>query len=84
MQNQPTETNWKPLYTIGAIAALVQFTAILAYTVALALLGPKPSSAKNISQYNRQTGWQLYCEAISYSYFWSAHIWARFRRCTWP
>ena len=34
----------KNLYTIGAVAALLQLAAILAYTVALAVLGPKPAS----------------------------------------
>ncbi len=37
--------NWKNLYIIGGIAALVQLAAILAYTLALAVLGPKPASA---------------------------------------
>ena len=38
--------NWKPLYTIGAVAALVQLAAVLAYAVALATLGPKPASVE--------------------------------------
>lgn len=37
--------NPKSLYTIGGIAAIVQVAAILAYTVALAALGPKPTTA---------------------------------------
>ena len=40
------DTNWKPLYRIGAVAALVQLAAVLAYAVALAVLGPKPVSAE--------------------------------------
>ena len=36
--------NWKQLYIIGAVATLVQLVAILAYTIAMATLGPKPAS----------------------------------------
>ena len=36
----------RPLYRIGAAAALIQLAAILAYTVALAILGPKPVSVQ--------------------------------------
>jgi hypothetical protein len=36
--------SWKQLYIIGAVAALVQLAAILAYTIAMATLGPKPAS----------------------------------------
>ncbi|MFZ5911706.1 MAG: hypothetical protein ACOYYU_16970 [Chloroflexota bacterium] len=41
------ETNFNPkhLYTIGGISALAQLTAILSYTIALAVLGPKLTSA---------------------------------------
>jgi hypothetical protein len=35
---------WRHLYGIGAAAALVQLAAILAYTVVLSVLGPKPAS----------------------------------------
>jgi hypothetical protein len=34
--------NWRDLYIIGGVAALVQLAAILAYTIAMAVLGPKP------------------------------------------
>jgi hypothetical protein len=40
------DTHWKPLYTIGAVAALVQLAAILTYAVAVATLGPKPARAE--------------------------------------
>jgi hypothetical protein len=39
--------NPKNLYTIGGIAALIQLAAILSYTVALAMLGPKPASIED-------------------------------------
>ncbi len=39
------EITWSSLYRIGGIAALLQLAALLAYTVALAVLGPKPGSA---------------------------------------
>jgi hypothetical protein len=40
----PDGLDWKNLYTIGGVAALLQLTAILAYAVASATLGPKPVS----------------------------------------
>lgn len=40
------DSRWKDLYRIGGIAALLQLAAILAYTIALAVLGPKPTSAE--------------------------------------
>lgn len=36
----------KSLYTGGAVAALLQLASILAYSVALGMLGPKPASAE--------------------------------------
>jgi hypothetical protein len=52
----PTEDSlWKKLYPIGGIAALIQLTAILTYTIAMALLGTKPSHAQEyfgVYQYN--------------------------------
>ncbi len=52
-----TETfNWKTLYTIGGIAALMQLAAILAYAVVSAVLGPKPASVEEyflLQQTNR-------------------------------
>jgi hypothetical protein len=38
--------DWKNLYIIGGIAALVQLAAILIYTVAMVVLGPKPTSVE--------------------------------------
>ncbi|MEW5868568.1 MAG: DUF4386 family protein [Chloroflexota bacterium] len=38
--------NWKNLYLIGGVAALLQLAAVLSYTVALAVLGSKPASAQ--------------------------------------
>jgi hypothetical protein len=38
--------NPKNLYTIGGISALAQLAAILSYTVALIVLGPKPTSVE--------------------------------------
>jgi hypothetical protein len=46
----------RQLYRIGAVAALVQLASILAYTVALAVLGPKPASVEEyftLQQANR-------------------------------
>jgi hypothetical protein len=40
------DPRWKNLYTIGAIAALLQLAAILALIVVQAALGPKPASAE--------------------------------------
>lgn len=41
-----TETfPWKNLYRIGGAAALVQLASILAFTVVMGVLGPKPASA---------------------------------------
>jgi hypothetical protein len=37
--------NWKSLYTLGGYAALLQLASILAYTIAMMMLGPKPASA---------------------------------------
>jgi len=37
---------WKNLYIIGGIAALIQLTAILSYTVVMGVLGPKPASVE--------------------------------------
>ena len=48
--------NWKSFYTVGGVAALLQLASILAYTIALAALGPKPVSAEEyfaIQQTNR-------------------------------
>lgn len=42
---ETVETNWKSLYTIGGAAALLQLASILAYTVVITVLGPKPVSA---------------------------------------
>lgn len=39
------ETNWKSLYTIGGVAALLQLASILVYAVVMAVLGSKPTSA---------------------------------------
>jgi hypothetical protein len=41
---ETVETNWKNLYTIGGMAALLQLASILAYAVVMAVLGPKPAS----------------------------------------
>jgi hypothetical protein len=38
--------NPRNLYRLGGMAALAQFIAVLAYTVALAVLGSKPASAE--------------------------------------
>lgn len=38
------DQNWKNLYKIGGAAALLQLTAILAYSVVAGVLGPKPAS----------------------------------------
>lgn len=51
MQNQrvnlgAVESTLKSLYTIGGMAALLQLVVILGYSVALGLLGPKPTSAE--------------------------------------
>ncbi len=48
MDKSPLETaepNWKSLYTIGGVAALLQLASILVYTVVMAALGSKPTSA---------------------------------------
>jgi hypothetical protein len=48
--------NWKSLYIIGGIAALAQLAAILTYSIALGLLGPKPASVEEyflLQQTNR-------------------------------
>ena len=42
----PQDSNWQSLYKIGGMAALLQLAAILTYTIALAVLGPKPASAE--------------------------------------
>jgi hypothetical protein len=50
------DSNWKNLYTIGGVAALLQLASILGYSIALAILGPKPVSAEEyfaIQQSNR-------------------------------
>lgn len=41
---QSEDTLWKKLYPIGGIAALIQLTAILTYTVVIAVLGTPPTS----------------------------------------
>ena len=46
MENKNTNSNHKTLYLIGGVAALLQLASILAYTIALATLGPKPTSAE--------------------------------------
>jgi hypothetical protein len=47
MTAHDTETfNLKKLYTIGGFAALSQLAAILIYTVAMMVLGPKPTSVE--------------------------------------
>lgn len=38
--------NWKNLYAIGGVAALLQLIFIVSYSVILAVLGPKPASAE--------------------------------------
>ncbi len=38
--------NWKNLYTIGGVAALVQLAAVLAMIIVQAVLGPKPANAE--------------------------------------
>ncbi len=38
--------DWKSLYTVGGIAALIQLTAILIYTVVIAVLGTPPASVE--------------------------------------
>jgi hypothetical protein len=40
------DLNWKSLYTIGGIAALIQLIAIVSYSAILAVLGSKPVSAE--------------------------------------
>jgi hypothetical protein len=48
MDKSPLETvepNWKGLYTLGGYAALLQLASILAYTIVMMVLGPKPTSA---------------------------------------
>ncbi len=48
MDQSPLEIavpNWKHLYTIGGMAALLQLASILAYTSVMMALGPKPTSA---------------------------------------
>jgi hypothetical protein len=42
---ETVETNWKSLYTIGGVAALLQLASILAYTIVMMVLGPKPTGA---------------------------------------
>ena len=37
--------NWKSIYKIGGIAAILQLVVILGYSTAYAVLGPKPASA---------------------------------------
>jgi hypothetical protein len=41
-----TESQLKALYRIGSIAAFLQLVTILGYAIALAVLGPKPTSAE--------------------------------------
>jgi hypothetical protein len=45
LSSETAETNWKSLYTIGGIAALLQLASILVYTIVMMTLGPKPASA---------------------------------------
>jgi hypothetical protein len=57
-ENDMTEPNFNPknLYLIGGMAALMQLAAILTYTIALAVLGPKPASVEEyfiLQQTNR-------------------------------
>lgn len=40
------DPRWNDLYRIGGVAALLQLAAILAYTIALVALGPKPTSVE--------------------------------------
>lgn len=43
--SESSDVAWGSLYRIGGMAALLQLAAILAYTIALAVLGPKPAGA---------------------------------------
>jgi hypothetical protein len=42
---ETAEPNWRSLDTIGGAAALLQLASILAYTIVMMVLGPKPTSA---------------------------------------
>jgi hypothetical protein len=47
MQTQSQDkTGLKALYTIGSVAAFLQLAAIVGYSIALGVLGPKPTSAE--------------------------------------
>lgn len=47
LQMDHSELNHKLIYRIGAIAAILQLAAILGYSIALAILGPKPVTASD-------------------------------------
>jgi hypothetical protein len=42
---KPGEANWKSLYTIGGVAAILQLVSILAYSIVIGVFGQKPTSA---------------------------------------
>ncbi|MBN1312954.1 MAG: hypothetical protein JXB30_16185 [Anaerolineae bacterium] len=43
---QITDTRWNNLYTVGAVASLLQLVVIAAYTIVVAVLGPRITSAE--------------------------------------
>lgn len=45
-QPETSTSNRKSLYTIGGVAAILQLITILTYSVLIAVLGPKPTSAE--------------------------------------
>ncbi len=46
MVESSRKSNWKKLYSIGGIAALIQLASILTYTVVVAVLGAPPASVE--------------------------------------
>jgi hypothetical protein len=63
-QNQPVgsavaDSNLKSLYTIGGAAALLQLVTLLGYSVALGVLGPKPTSAEEYFFVQQSSKWEV-------------------------
>ena len=77
------DTNWKPLYTIGAVAALVQLAAVLAYAVALATLGPSLPARRSFLPSSKAAGCQVCLRGDFLLLVLIAGYLGTFPRCMW-